>query len=112
MQQNYFQQRDQLKNKYPIPRRMSKKYFFGLSVFDLILLTALFGICNLYLTKLFENRISDIARIIWINLFPSVFLYLILHEDKTTGESISEILQDALRFAISSKQYEYKGRDQ
>ncbi len=108
--ENPLNKQNDLSLKYPIPRRLTNKYFFGLSVVDMVIIISIFSFCNGVLTKILEPVISDIPRMMWINYFPSVFAYMILREDKNSAESISDVLGDMFKFLFSSKIYEYKGK--
>ena len=59
-QNNDLQKIDAL--EYPIPRKISKKYFFGLSVLDLVILLVMFILTNNILSSLLENKMPTAAR--------------------------------------------------
>ena len=107
-QNNDLQKIDAL--EYPIPRKISKKYFFGLSVLDLVILLVMFILTNNILSPLLENKMPTAARFVWINFFPCFFIYMLLREDKNTGDSISYVMKDFLLYSFRTKEYIYNGK--
>lgn len=100
--------RKQEEFEYPIPRRISKKYFFGLSVVDLIVLLIVFILTNNILSPLLVQKIKTLHRFVWINFFPCFLTYMLLREEKTTGDSFSYVLKDFFHFSFRTKEYIYK----
>lgn len=95
--------------EYMIPRKISSKFFFNLSIFDMIIIIAVFFFCNSVLSPIFKNFMETVPRMVFINYGPAVMLYSLLQENPKTGESLMDILIDCLIFEMKSKKYIYKG---
>lgn len=95
--------------EYPIPRRISNKFFFNISMFDMILVVVVFIICNSIISPVVKNFMSVLSRLIFVNYGPTFVMFGLLQEDKKTGESLMSILIDFIIFTMKPKKYIYKG---